>query len=102
MYSVGYNSQLNSVRDNDMNTQELFYVVNEENTLGYLNQFSNMMGVLQGSVLKGGSDWKNGSISVLKKNVRPATENDFHFFRCALPPDFNQCTQLQIDEKLTD
>jgi hypothetical protein len=84
-----------------MNTQEVCYVVNEENTLGYLDQFSNMMGVLQGSVLKGGSDWKNGPIFVSKNNVRPATEKDFDFFRCALPPDFNQCTQLKIDEKLT-
>ena len=62
------------------------YVVHNENALGYL--FSSgtlsMMGVLAGSVIRGGPDWRDGPIVLLdsdKKNLRPATQKDFDFFR---------------------
>jgi len=62
------------------------YVVLNENTLGYLFEYKTllMLGVLAGSVLKGGFDWKNGPIIIGeldKKNLRSATQKDFNFFR---------------------
>lgn len=64
------------------------YVVKDENTLGYLIEGSPFMGVLHGSVLKGGHDWKNGPVSLFGAVTRPATEDDFKAYRVALPCDF--------------
>lgn len=64
------------------------YVVMNENTLGYLQTGSSSMGVLRGSVLKGGHDWMNGPVSVEGASVRPATKEDFEAYRVALPADF--------------
>lgn len=65
------------------------YVVKDENTLGYLQAGSPSMGVLRGSVLKGGHDWMNGPLSIEGASIRPATKEDFEAYRVALPPDFN-------------
>jgi hypothetical protein len=62
------------------------YVVLNENTLGYLQDGSMFMGVLAGSVIKGGHDWKNGPVAFNPEidSVRPATLADFKAFRvCA-------------------
>ncbi|QYY27501.1 hypothetical protein [Diaphorobacter sp. MNS-0] len=64
------------------------YVVKDEHTLGYLQEGSPYMGVLQGSVLKGGHDWKNGPVSTFGATIRPATKEDFEAYRVALPSDF--------------
>ncbi|AGR47637.2 hypothetical protein SmphiM12_005 [Sinorhizobium phage phiM12] len=63
------------------------YVVLNGHTLGYLfdgfpTDKPEWMGVLAGSVLLGGYDWKNGPVVVLPGNdVRLATKEDFDFFR---------------------
>lgn len=64
------------------------YVVKDEHTLGYLIEGSPLMGVLEGSVLKGGHDWKCGPVSLFGAATRPATEEDFKAYRVALPYDF--------------
>lgn len=64
------------------------YVVKDEHTLGYLQENSALMGVLHGSVLKGGHDWRNGAVSTFGSKIRPATKEDFEAFRVTLPPDF--------------
>ncbi len=65
------------------------YVVKEEHTLGYLIEGQpGMMGVLAGSVLKGGHDWKNGPVPYFPEELRPARKEDFEIFRVVLPPDF--------------
>lgn len=69
-----------------MSTQ---YVVMNEHTLGYIQGESpNMMGVLHGSVLKGGHDWKNGPVSTFGTSLRPATLADFEENRVLPPSDF--------------
>ena len=59
------------------------YVVLDEHTLCYrLDGVKSMLGVLAGSVLRGGHDWKNGPVSFTEEsNVRAATVADFDFFR---------------------
>lgn len=65
------------------------YLVVNENTLCYAQEGTVMLGVLTGSVLRGGRDWKNGAIFVAPSDkVRPATEEDFESYRVCLPPDF--------------
>lgn len=64
------------------------YVVKDEHTLGYMEEGSESMGVLHGSVLKGGHDWKNGSVSTFGSKIRPATKEDFKEYRVSPPPDF--------------
>ncbi len=65
------------------------YIVKDENTLGYLiNETPGFMAVLQGSVHQGGHDWRNGPVSILGAQIRPATQEDFNAFRVSLPPDF--------------
>lgn len=60
------------------------YVVKNENTLGYLLATNPpMMGVLAGSVLKGGHNPLNGPVLAdpASDNLRPATKADFEAFR---------------------
>lgn len=63
------------------------YVVLDEHTLcyridGQTPGWKNFVGVLQGSVLRGGHDWRNGSVCISpRSNVREATQADFDFFR---------------------
>ena len=61
------------------------YIVINENTLGYRIEGSPFIGVLAGSVLRGGSNPINGTISLSSLDlVRDATLSDFEFFRvCA-------------------
>lgn len=67
------------------------YVVKDEHTLGYLYGNSSFMGVLAGSVIKGGHDWKNGPVAILPGHtkLRRATVADFEAFRVRVPPDFD-------------
>jgi hypothetical protein len=65
------------------------YVVLDENTLGYLiPEMPGYVGVLAGSVLKGGRDPMNGPalISPGLTKVRQATLDDFKSFRVMPPP----------------
>lgn len=67
------------------------YVVMDEHTLGYLQaEMPGWMGVLHGSVLKGGFDWKNGQVPIVPgiTRLRPATKEDFAEYRVCLPSDF--------------
>lgn len=58
------------------------YFVLNENTLCYRIDGSFMVGVLAGSVLRGGHDPKNGCTVVGELDtIRPATVADFDFFR---------------------
>lgn len=58
------------------------YVVKNENTLCYRQEGSSLLGVLAGSVLRGGHDWKNGAVAVLPTDtLRDATLEDFEFYR---------------------
>lgn len=77
------------------------YVVYRENTLGYLFKTTNeivMLGVLHGSVLKGGFNWINGPHVLLPadlQQVRIASTADFDDYRVCLPPDFVNHAALQ-------
>lgn len=65
------------------------YVVIDDHTLGIPYGTNNMVEVVAGSVLRGGYDWKNGPVHVLDRSrLRPATKEDFDFFRVCLPPGF--------------
>lgn len=67
------------------------YVVMDEHTLGYLDETSPwLMGVLAGSVLKGGYNPLNGPVSIVPGHtrLRQATEADFAAYRVVVPPDF--------------
>jgi hypothetical protein len=70
------------------------YVVLDENTLGYIFKGrDSIMGVLQGSVMKGSThDWLDGEVALLPgvSNIRPATESDFNEYRVNLPPGFEE------------
>lgn len=59
------------------------YVVLNENTLCYrIDGQDYHLGVLAGSVIRGGHDWKNGPVAVGPLDtLRPATAEDFEFFR---------------------
>lgn len=58
------------------------YVVKNENTLCYRQEGSELLGVLAGSVIRGGHDWKNGAVSVGPSDtLRPATLEDFDAYR---------------------
>lgn len=61
------------------------YFVLDENTLGYVNlNYPNLFGVLHGSVLKGGHDWKNGPVWITERDrsrMRDATLEDFEEYR---------------------
>lgn len=64
-------------------TKPDYYVLNE-NTLGYVYaEQPNRMGVLAGSVLKGGHDWRNGPVAIMPgiDKLRPATLADFDEYR---------------------
>lgn len=66
------------------------YVVLNEHTLGYLYTRDQTMGVLHGSVLKGGHDWKNGDVSIVlgSDHLRKATVEDFNEYRVVVPSNF--------------
>lgn len=65
-----------------------YYVLNE-NTLCYQQEGSRLLGVLHGSVLKGGHDWRNGPVIPCRSdNIRTATLADFAEYRCQPPKDF--------------
>lgn len=69
------------------------YVVMDEHTLGYLiPETPSFMGVLAGSVLKGGHDPLNGPAVIVPGHtkLRQATELDFKAFRVSLPPCFRE------------
>jgi len=66
------------------------YVIIDENTLGYVATPS-MFGVLHGSVLRGGHNWRNGPVFAQQtKSVRPATAKDFDDYLVEIPNDFRQ------------
>ena len=62
---------------------------NTENVLGYViapqGPESYLIGVLAGSVVRGGPDWKNGPITVNAEDLRPATPKDFAAYRVRPP-----------------
>ena len=63
---------------------ETKYLVVNENCLGYADDLTRpfLLGVLQGSVARGGPDWKNGPVFVTEQDtVRPATLQDFEDYR---------------------
>jgi hypothetical protein len=71
------------------------YVVMNDNTLGFINPtlLPGQMGVLHGSVLKGGHNWLNGPVLIAPSDVlRPATLDDFKTFRVVPPPGFTNPT----------
>lgn len=59
------------------------YVVLNEHTLCYrIEETPTMLGVLHGSVVRGGHDWKNGAVSFTPScQLRAATLEDFDFYR---------------------
>lgn len=63
------------------------YVVHDENTLGYIQKIganSYQLGILHGSGIKGGKDWKNGPYMLTtfdEKKLRKATKKDFEEYR---------------------
>lgn len=70
---------------------EVRYVVLDEHTLGYIyGAAPRFMGVLAGSVLRGGHDWRNGPVSITPGDprIRSATLADFEMFRVVPPPGF--------------
>ena len=63
---------------------ETKYIVVNENCLGYTDDLTVpfQMGVLQGSVARGGPDWRNGPVFVTSSDqFRPATLKDFEDYR---------------------
>lgn len=67
------------------------YVVMDEHTLGYrIEANPNLIGVLAGSVLRGGRNPIDGPAVITSgiTRLRAATEIDFVFFGVVLPPDF--------------
>jgi hypothetical protein len=67
------------------------YVVKNEHTLGLLDPglLPGFMAVVQGDVLAGGHDWKNGpTVYGPLDTLRPATVADFARFRVLPPPGF--------------
>lgn len=63
------------------------YVVKDEHTLGYMIGNTGNMGVLAGSVVRGGHNWINGSVSVFGSVIRDATLADFEAYRVCPPPE---------------
>jgi len=58
------------------------YLVGDEHTLVYKYPGQLMMGVLAGSVIRGGHNPLNGCVVASQfKTLRPATVEDFKFFR---------------------
>lgn len=69
----------------------LGYAIREEPACGYL-----WAGVLQGSVVRGGPDWKNGPVTIQASEVRPATAEDFATYRASIPPDFYEKNDKKV------
>jgi hypothetical protein len=72
---------------------ETQYIVIRDHTLGYIKEgmMENFAGVLAGKPQLGGCDPKNG-MTVIGHGIeyRPATKEDFDFFRVCLPPNFKE------------
>jgi hypothetical protein len=68
------------------------YVVMNEHTLGYIENARPLMGVLAGSVLKGGHSWLNGPVSTFGCVVRDANLADFEAYRVSPPPELRNHT----------
>lgn len=66
------------------------YVVLNDNTLGYISELHpGTMGVLAGSITRGGHAWINGPVALASSDeIRPATNSDFGFYHIDIPPDF--------------
>lgn len=69
-------------------THAVRYVVKDEHTLGYVRGNSSWMGVLSGSVVRGGHSPFGGPVGTFGAVIRDATVEDFAFFRVCVPPDF--------------
>lgn len=58
------------------------------------------MGVLAGSVIKGGHSPLNGPVTIYGTDkIRPATALDFDMFRVVLPPDFKEVSVNKAETK---
>ncbi|PKY09839.1 hypothetical protein B1757_12885 [Acidithiobacillus marinus] len=72
--------------------ENIKYVVQSENTLGYVlpkqDNMPDMLGVLQGDIRNGGPDRMQGMVLLEPEHLRPATAQDFERFRVQLPSDF--------------
>jgi hypothetical protein len=71
------------------------YVVLNENTLGYINaECPNTMGVLAGSVIRGGHNPLNGPVTIVPTidEVRPAEIGDFATYRVMAPSNLPKST----------
>ncbi len=68
------------------------YVVVNDNTLGYIQPNNpNWIGILHGSVLKGGFNDLDGPIHKSQaKTIRPATLEDFKVYRVVPPPHLKE------------
>lgn len=74
------------------------YVVMDENTLGYVIEGNrNIIGVLTGSVIRGGRNWLNGPAVVSPgfTRLRPATEADFDFIERTFPTTSRNVAHVQ-------
>lgn len=82
--------QASPLADDVGTAHQVRYVVLGEHTLGYLQEGTVMMGVLAGSVIKGGHSWKNGPVAIVPgyTQLRPATLSDFEVYRVLPPPGF--------------
>lgn len=72
------------------------YIVKGDHTLGYVLNPDfcppgyASIGVLAGSVLRGGHDWKNGPTVAHHNELRDATPADFAAYRVLPPASLNQ------------
>ena len=69
------------------------WVVLNEHTLGVIfNAHPDTLDVVEGSVLRGGHNWKNGPVWLAPTDaVRAATQADFDLFRVQAPPNLAFC-----------
>lgn len=59
-----------------------YYVLNEHTLCYTICGSPELLGVLAGSVIRGGHDWKNGPVSAGGSDtLRPATLEDFEAYR---------------------
>jgi hypothetical protein len=71
------------------------YVVLNESTLGYINEERpNALGVLAGSVVRGGYNPLNGPVAIapMIDELRPAEIEDFDTYRVEAPPGMLRST----------
>ncbi|MEY2161436.1 hypothetical protein [Rhodanobacter sp. FW106-PBR-LB-2-11] len=68
-----------------MTTSSRYFVWNE-NTLCYQAEGDSRLGVLHGSVIRGGRNWRDGCFTPTAGDVlRDATLEDFREYRCQPP-----------------